>query len=245
MRKHETGILYTPRTPQYNKTLVTLTVVLSMFCTIAYSQGIVLDSCRVYEESYRCFVVKKWTADRREFVAVNRKKWWYYIPTFGVSLRSPLAHVNTGVLAEIDHSNVVNAARLASLDLRYQVEFVETIQRIQLEHHKLLIRRDQLERERLALGRLRSIQAIHAEAVVHQTMTPEQRLASQYGYELALSAFQAKESELLLSTLDFFALCRFDLPTMEMLNVADSNCIVIPGHEQKRDSFEVATMPRR
>ena len=245
MRKLKSGILYTPHTPQYNKIVVVLTVVISLFSTIAYSQAILLDSCHVYEESYRCFVVRKWTADRREFVAVNKKKWWYYVPTVGVSLRSPLAQVNTGVLAEIDHSNVVNEARLASLDLRYQVEFVETVQRIRLEHRKLLIRKGQLERERLALGRLRSIQAIHAEAVSAQTMTPEQRLTSLYGYESALSGFQQKESELLLSTLDFFALCRYNLPAMEMLNVADSDCIVIPGHEQKRDSFEVATMPRR
>jgi hypothetical protein len=111
------------------------------------------------------------------------------------------------------------------MDARYQVEFVETLQRIRNEFEKLTIRKIQLERERKILDKLRGIQAIHNEAFNAQTMSPEEHLRHSYQYEKAISEFKKSESDLRLSTLDFFILCRYNLPDTQLIKLAsDEGC---------------------
>ena len=122
-------------------------------------------------------------------------------------------------------------ARLGSLDARYQVEFTETLARIRIEYRKLLVRSEQIERERKTLAKLRGIMAIQNEAFNAQTMAPEEHLRHAYSYEKAMSDFKGKESELVLSVLDFFALCRYEMPDRKLIEIAGSDCPTVERSE--------------
>lgn len=225
MRQLKRGILFTPRTPRCKILVAVLTIALMPISTISYSQDIVLDSLPVYEQSYRNFMLRRWTADRKEFVQTTRKKWWYYLPNVGYSFGFPSMNINTGILAQIDRDKQVMSARLVSLDAKYQVEFVEQLVKIRTEHRKLQVRHSQLLRDRRLVAKLGSIMDIHNEAFNKQTMTPEEHLRNSFQYEKAFSELKNKESELMISILDFFALCRFELPDMQLASLAsDEDC---------------------
>lgn len=225
MRSLKITISFTHCIPRCVNLAVCLTILLSVKSTILPAQLVKLDSLPIYEQSYRLFMQKKWTAERKEFVVVNKKKWWYYLPGVGYAFGLPTANLNTGLLAQIDRDRTLLAARLTSLDSRYQVEFVESLQRIRIEYRKLRVRSQQIERERQLLSKLHGIQLIHTDAFNNQTMTPEEHLRNSYQYERAVSDWRARESELLLSVLDFFALCRYDLPNTPLVELAsDEGC---------------------
>lgn len=243
------GIPYTPHTPGHQKALAILIIAFMPVSASLFAQQITLDSVTVYEQAYRSYLQQRWKAERAEFIVTTRKKWWYYLPSVGYSLRSPLVQVNTGILAQIDRDKLTMAARLESLDARYQVEFVETVQRIRVEYRKLVVRREQLERERQLLSYLRSIQAIHTEAATNPnpTMTPEQRIQSKHGFEVALSTFQAKAADWDVAVLDFFALCRYELPELQLIHVAQADCGLMDRQSPHPylGMIDVVTIPKR
>lgn len=225
MRKHRITILFTPRTPRGQIATFAVAMYFVAQSAILQAQTTNLDSVQVYEASYRQYMLQKWTAERKEFTVVNKKKWWYWLPGVGLQFGLPSVNVNTGILAQIDRDRVVMSARLQSLDSRYQVEFVEQLAKIRVEHRKLLVRSEQLARERKLLDKLRGIQAIHNEAFNSQNMAPEQHLQVSYQYEKAVSDWRNRESELVLSVLDFFALCRFEMPDTKLVElVTNEGC---------------------
>lgn len=235
--------MFTPQTPHAVKITMWLTVLLLPWSTILLAQKtntsantINLDSVSIYEASYRLFMVQQWKANRSEFTVTTRKKWWYYLPSVGYSLRSPLVQMNTGVLTQIDRDKLTMAARLESIDARYQVEFTETLARIRIEYRKLLVRSEQIERERATLAKLRGIMAIHTDAFNAQTMPPEEHLRHAYNHENAINQFRAKESDLVLAALDFFALCRYQMPETRLIDVAQIDC---PATERSEFSLTV------
>ena len=241
-------ISFTPHTPRSILFVVRLTIAFMPVSATLLAQSVVLDSLPVYEQSYRQYMLQRWTAERREFLTVNRKKWWYYVPSMGWSFHSPSINANTGVLAQIDYSRTATAAKLVSLDSRYQVDFTETLQRIRHEYQKLLVRAGQLERERRLLDKLRGIQAIHNEAFNAQTMTPEEHLRNSYSYERAISDFRAKEADLTLAVLDFFELCRFAMPKTQLAELADNeDCPAAQPRTWQPNGITVVseTAPRR
>ncbi|WP_143092558.1 hypothetical protein [Arsenicibacter rosenii] len=203
-----------------------------------------LDSLSQYEESYRLFLVKKWQAERQEYIITTRKKWWYYLPSLGWALRGPSISANTGILAEIDYNRTVTSTRLESLDARYQVDFQETIGRIRSEYQKILIKQQQLERERVALAKLRAIQAIHNEAFKSQTMSPEEHLQHSYQYETTINNFKSKEAELFISILEFQNLCRYHLPDKELVPLEQSDCVTETGRKGPQ-GWETVGYPKR
>jgi hypothetical protein len=222
MRKLKIAIPFTPHTPHRVRVLAVLMVALTTFCPISYSQSrsmVSLDSLSRYEQSYRQYVSQKWQAERQEFIITTRKKWWYYLPNIGYAFGGPSIHTNTGVLAQIDNDRAVLAARLVSLDSRYQVEFVEMLARIRVEYQKLKVRSQQLERERGAMKRLYAIHAIYTEAFNKQTMSPEESLKHAYELDKAINELQNRDAELALSVLDFMTLCRYGMPDTKLVRV--------------------------
>lgn len=242
-------IQFTPHTPRWVKMLVMLIIAIMPINATLQAQSTTLDSCSVYEAAYRTFMQQRWKADRTEYIVTTRKKWWYYLPSMGWSLRSPHVVANTGVLAQIDRDKLTLAAKLESLDLRYQVEYVETVQRIRTEYRKLIVRQEQLDRDRKLLDHLRRIQAIHTEAATNPapTMTPEQRIQSQYSYEVALSTYQQKVADWELLALDFFQLCRYNLPDVQLVAAAQPDCILIDRQwiEPDLNRIDVVSIPKR
>ena len=225
MRQHRIAKAFTPHTPHALFATIAITVYFVAQSTILQAQTTNLDSVQVYEQSYRQYLLQKWSAERKEFTIVNKKKWWYYLPSIGLQFGLPSVNVNTGVLVQIDRERVVMSARLQSLDSRYQVEFVESLARIRVEYRKLLVRAEQLVREKKLLDKLRGIQAIHNEAFNNQTQAPEEHLRNSYQYEKAVSDWRNREAELTLSVLDFFALCRFDMPDTKLTELtSDEGC---------------------
>ncbi|RYC70012.1 hypothetical protein [Spirosoma sordidisoli] len=208
-------------------------------------QQLTLDSIATYEESYRYYMQQRWKADRKEFTAVSRNKWWYYLPTAGYNLRSPLVHLNTGVLAQIDHDRVTRGARLESIDARYQVEFTETLGRIRAEHRKLQVRKDQLQRDRKLLDKLNRIRQIHDEAHRSQTMTPEEYIRNVYQHEAAISLWEAKQADWEVALLEFWNLCRYQMPASRLVEIADADCPVVTDHDTAGTFTTVVTeLPR-
>lgn len=215
--------LSTSPIPRWVKVIVTAALGIMPLSTTLQAQSITLDSLGTYEASYRTFMVQKWKADRKEFTITTRKKWWYYLPSPGWSFRSPSIGLNTGVIAQIDRDKLTLTARLEALDARYQVEYVETLARISREYRKLLVRAEQLDRERRLLAKLLAIQRINDEAFNRQQLSPQEHLQVSYEYERAVSELRRKESELTLAVLDFFSLCRFNLPTKQLIDIASSD----------------------
>ncbi len=230
MRKLKIAIPFTPHTPRPIYFVAGVLVAITMFCTISHAQPkpqhLVLDSLSNYEFSYQKFLQQKWKAERAEFVVTNRKKWWYYLPSVGFAFGGPTVSANTGVLAQIDRDRNVMASKLLSLDKRYQVEFVETLVRIRVDYQKLLVRYEQLERERKTLAKLRGIQAIHDEAFGCQTMSPEEHPRNSYQYETTINTFQDREAELRVALLEFQTLCRHNLPDKQLIPVETFDCIM-------------------
>lgn len=246
MCKPKIAISFTPRIPGPIYIVVMLTVAFMPISTTLPAQSITLDSLSVYEASYRSYMQQRWRAERTEFTVTTRKKWWYYLPSLGWSLKSPQVVANTGILAQIDRDKLTMRARLASLDARYELEFKETLQRIRHEYQKLLVQRTQMERSRRLLVCLRQIQAIHTEAATNPTptMTPEQRINSQHGYELAVAQVQDQVTEWELAVLTFFELCRYELPDLPLVPVADAECILRSDWRQSTEPLiEVASFP--
>jgi hypothetical protein len=225
MRRLKIAILFTPHTPHSKKAIAVLMIAFMPISTILPAQSIKLDSVAIYEQSYRQFMVQKWTADRKEFTVVNRKKWWYYLPGVGWAFGLPTVNIHTGVIAQIDRDRNVMAAKLSSLDSRYQIDFTEGLAKIRIEYRKLQIRNEQLQQERKLLDKLCGIQAIHNEAFEKQTMTPEEHLQNSYQYEKAITDWKNRDSELAVAVLDFFSLCRFEMPDTKLVELAsDEGC---------------------
>lgn len=251
MRKLKIAIPLTPHTPRSIYFVAGVLVALTMFCPISCaqtkSQQLVLDSLSNYELSYQRFLQQKWKAERAEYVVTNRKKWWYYLPSVGFAFRGPTVSTNTGVLAQIDRDRNIMAARLLSLDKRYQVEFVETLVRIRVDYQKLLVQYEQLERERKALARLRGIQAIHDEAFNSQKMSPEEHLRNSYQYETTINTFKNREAELLVAVLEFQTLCRYNLPDKQLIPIETFDCIMEDEEAMKQiqPSFIAQPFPPR
>ncbi|MBO0950901.1 hypothetical protein [Fibrella forsythiae] len=223
MRLLRMARLSTSPIPRWLKVIVTVALAIMPLSATLQAQSITLDSLGTYEASYRTFMVQKWKADRKEFTITTRKKWWYYLPSPGWSFRSPSISLNTGVIAQIDRDKLTLAARLEALDARYQVEYTETLARISTEYRKLVVRSEQLDRERRLLAKLLAIQRINDEAFNKQQLSPQDHLQVSYEYERAVSEFRRKESELAITALDFFSLCRFNLPTKQLIDVASSD----------------------
>lgn len=247
MRKLKIAITFTPHTPRPIYFVAGVLVAITMFCPISRAQPkpqhLLLDSLSTYEFSYQKFLQQKWKAERVEFVVTNRKKWWYYLPSVGFAFGGPTVSANTGVLAQIDRDRNVMAAKLLSLDKRYQVEFVETLVRIRVDYQKLLIRYEQLERERKTLAKLRGIQAIHDEAFGCQKMSPEEHLRNSYQYETTINAFQNREAELRVALLEFQTLCRYNLPDKQLIPIEASDCIMEDEEAMRSIQPSVITQP--
>ena len=244
MRKLKIAIPFTPQTPDWRKAVGIFLIVFCTHCTslfAQYSSTVMLDSLPVYETSYRSYLQARWKAERKEFVQTTRKKWWYYLPTVGWSLRSPMIHANTGVLAEIDYQRTTTTARLESLDARYDVEYRETLGRIRTEYRKLQVQQQQVGREGTLLAHLYRIRLIHDEASRSQTMAPEEYQRNVYSHEKAISDYQQHVAQLELAILDFWQLCRYNLPDKPLVDVEQYGCIVETDHDAARGLVTVVS----
>jgi hypothetical protein len=89
------------------------------------------------EASLKLYYNKAWTADRSEFVDIQRGKSWNLVPSVGLVFGLPSVNLNTGQIADYMERKAVNRAKLKSLELKYEVMLNEELQKLRIEYQKL------------------------------------------------------------------------------------------------------------
>ena len=103
------------------------------------------------------------------------------------------------------------------LQIGVSAGFNEMLGRIRAEYQKVVVRSDQLGREKKSLSRLAVIMAIHEEAYRTQATAPEEFLRQTYSYENSVNALDRLTAELRIQVLEFEILCRHHLPARPLV----------------------------
>lgn len=171
------AILLTPHTPGLIFFVLIALTLLSSHSTKA-QDTLRLKELPVYEASLKQYYSRKWQVDQKEFTQINRKKWWYYLPSVGIQFGMPSVQFGTGTLAQIDRDKATSRAKLEAMEARARLEYNEALLQLRVMYRKLRIEMLTVENDdwRLLPVIYGRIIDIHNEAFNDQKMTPLEHL---------------------------------------------------------------------
>lgn len=194
---HEITISSTPRTPRLKKIIFCMGLVISLICTKSLAQELRLEELPTLEEletSLKTYHNKLWLADRNEYLALKKKKWWYYLPSVGIQFGLPSVQFSTGTLAIIDRDKNIRAAKLKSIDLSRELEFNKQLQELRNKYRILEIHNQRISTLTLIKNKEHEIFKIYIEATVKKDMTPEEFKLKELKYLREIDTFDNYQS---------------------------------------------------
>ncbi len=130
------AILKTPPHPQQFLFLFLFLFSSSLFCTNLKAQKILL-TISSYEESLKHYHNKKWTAERIEFMSLNKKSILYFLPSVGLQFGLPSISWNPLQILEYKNQKKVTFQKLKSLDLKHHLEFNEALLELRILYYQI------------------------------------------------------------------------------------------------------------
>ncbi len=172
-----------------------------------------LNPIEVYEKSIKDYYVKKWEAERTEFIIVNEKSILWYMPDLGITLGMPSVSFSTRSLLLANRDKKVIEAKLRSVDLNYEIEYKEQLQALRNEYYKLRVTERQLEREKKILDMEANFFNDFTSNEEHdKIITPKEYRLKIIELQKSSIEYDRKKEEWFISILEFQKFSKYQLP---------------------------------
>ncbi|GAA4461955.1 hypothetical protein GCM10023189_38060 [Nibrella saemangeumensis] len=209
--------MFTPRTPRPFFFLLLGVATLTYNSTNAQKvTDLSLQPIQIYENSLKNYYYQRWQAERKEFQITHQKGIWQYTPSIGLVFGLPSVNWNPYQLFQAKQDKRVLAAKLASIDDRYQVEYNETIMKLRADHKKIQIEAARYKMLETEFFHQQEIQSIHTEAYMAKDITPLQFKEKHTAQLNAQHAMQNKEIDMMLMIIELEKLARYEMPAQKL-----------------------------
>lgn len=163
--------------------------------------------------SLKAYYNALWTADRAEFVDIQKGKNWNLIPSFGLVFGLPSVNLNTGQIATYKQRQGETRAKLKSLELRYTVLLNQALNELQIELAKAAVEARKLELTGAGLRTKRRIYTISEEAYRKHETAPLEFYRERLSYENAEQDRELAENNYWLTVLGIEKLAHYHTPS--------------------------------
>lgn len=231
-----------PLQPPYSRVPTVLLVLVSWLSTIASAsaqptQRPELQSYATYAVSLKAHYNALWTADRAEFVDVQRGKNWNLIPSFGLVFGLPSVNLNTGQVAAYKQRQGETRAKLKSLELRYTVLLNQALNELQIELAKVAVEARRMQLLGAGLSTKRKIVDIASEAYRKHELAPLDFYRERLSYESAEQDRELAENNYRVTVLNIEKLAHYHTP-QEVIYYTD-----VAEEDEGRGSRPLDTLP--
>jgi len=198
------AILFTPHTPRLINITAIMIICSSFFCTISKGQEthIYLPEQDTLELALKKYHNRLWQAERLEYINLNKKKWWYYLPSFGIQFGLPSVTFGTGTLATIDRDKVIKKQKLKSIDLNREVEFNKQLTELHSRYAILEVKVDRLKTHEIIRDKERALFDIYLESLSKHDMTPEEFKLKELAYFRSDLAYDSLKDQIVIELLE-------------------------------------------
>ena len=206
----------TPRPP-------VLGIIFTVLCVLSCFNAICQDSPNVklrihlrpvaeYEVALKKYYNQMWTAERTEFVNIQKGRAWDLVPNVGLVFGLPSVNLNTGQIANYYQKKSIAKQKLKSLDMSFQTAYNEETQKLRVEHEKakMMIENLYLSYRKVTLEQW--IYDIHKEAFDKKEMKPEDFYAKKLVWFRSEDELKAREEAIRLLIFDIEKIARYNLP---------------------------------
>lgn len=206
-----------PLQPPYSRLLAVLFGLVSWLSTITSAsaqptQRPELQTYATYAVSLKAYYNALWTADRAEFVDVQRGKNWNLVPSVGLVFGLPSVNLNTGQIAAYKQRQGETKAKLRSLELRYTVLLNQALNELQIELAKAAVEARKLELTGAGLSTKKRIYTISEEAYRKHEVSPLEFYRERLSYENAEHDRELAGSNYQLMVLSIEKLAHYHTP---------------------------------
>ena len=203
-----------PLQPPHTAVLIGLSCLLSSLSAIAQlaTPPTQLQTYTTYAVSMKAYYNALWTADRAEFVDIQKGKNWNLVPSVGLVFGLPSVNLNTGQIANYKQRQGETRAKLKSLELRYTVLLNQALNELQIELAKAAVEARKLELLGAGLSTKRRIFTIAEEAYRKHETAPLEFYRERLSYENAEQDRELAENNYRLTILGIEKLAHYHTP---------------------------------
>ena len=217
-----------------NPPLILLVCGLLMVLSCHSAKGQLLEY-EQYKRHCKAYWNKVWTAERSEFIDIQKGKNWNLVPSVGLVFGLPSVNLNTGQIANYKERQAITKAKLKSIDLKYETIYNEELMKIKIGIAKA---KELVEKYKIA-NRLLIIQKkiynIHKEAFDKKEMKPLDFYATELTYQREEIAVDDLLREFKLEILEVEKLSHFSYDEKESLAYdGNDDCIMLSPEFSER-----------
>lgn len=171
-----------------------------------------LQTYATYAVSLKAYYNALWTADRAEYVDIQKGKNWNLVPSVGLVFGLPSVNLNTGQVANYKQRQGETRAKLKSLELKYTVLLNQALNELQIELAKAAVEARKLELLGAGLSTKRRIFTIAEEAYRKHETAPLDYYRERLSYENAEQDRELAENNYRLTVLSIEKLAHYHTP---------------------------------
>jgi hypothetical protein len=193
-----------------------------------------------YSLSCKAYLNKQWTAERAEFVNVQRGKNWNLVPSVGLAFGLPSVSFNTGQIASYKQRQSETAAKLKSIDLRYNLMLNEQLNLITIEHNKLEIEQEKMSIIAHENATKAQMWKIYQEAYLKKELKPLDFYAQKLAFEAAQNNYLLAIQQFKIGVLELEKLAHYNMPQEVIYYTDNPEC---PLEEPRDMMIEPSALP--
>ena len=186
----------------------------------ANGQGLL--SYETYAISMKSYLNKAWTVERTEYINIQKGKNWNLVPNVGIVFGLPSVNLNTSAIATYKQRQAETAAKLKSIDLKYELLLNESLNNLRIEMEKAKNENERLTSFQNQLATREMIYQIHKEAYSKKEMKPIDYLREKLLYETFKSEIENKNRDYVVMIKNVEKLAHYDMP-QEVIYYAGSD----------------------
>lgn len=190
-----------------------------------------------YAVSLKSYLNKAWTAERTEYINIQKGKNWNLVPNVGFAFGLPSINLNTSAVASYKQRQAETAAKLKSIDLKYDLMLNEQLNNLRIEVEKAANENAKLLSYQAQVETRELMYKIYKEAYSKKEMKPIDYLREKLNYETFRADVDNKGRDYLVVVKNVEKLAHYNMPQEVIYYVGrdevpegrDSKLMVLPG----------------
>lgn len=166
-----------------------------------------------YSLTLKRHINELWTAERAEFLDIQKGKNWNLIPHVGLAFGLPSVSLNTGQIASYKQRQAETKAKLKSIDLKYQAMLNSELNNLRIEIEKANNEFFKLNSYAEVLNTRKQIFKIYEEAFNKKEMRPLDFYKEKLVYAAASQEYKVATHNFQITILNIERLAYYGQPT--------------------------------